>query len=216
MESMSSQDSQGCQSPSSPPFLVINITYLYSLWVSLNSHALWAHWDSGFMGHCQHYMQIECRNGRHGLSSSAHLHVPLFPWTSLLKHKFKDKISKTFKMVTAAHLTKLWALLSMGLSGTADQRVIKPDLHCPPAGCWDWSTLLPSLSCCISGSLCYTLHPDSCKHFQFSKISLPTVWELCAIMSTLSHAFNIFETGMNLIISILLIYLFYFFPIKTH
>ena len=67
--------------------------------------------------------------------SSAHLHVPLFPWTSLLKHKFKDKISKTFKMVTAAHLTKLWALLSMGLSGTADQRVIKPDLRCPPAGC---------------------------------------------------------------------------------
>ena len=67
MESMSSQDSQDCQSPSSLPFLVINITYLYSLWVSLNFHALRVHWNSGFMEHCQHDMQMEHRNGRHGL-----------------------------------------------------------------------------------------------------------------------------------------------------
>lgn len=34
-------------------------------------------------------------------SFSAHVHAPLSPQTSLLKHKFKNKIIKTFRMMTA-------------------------------------------------------------------------------------------------------------------
>ena len=93
------------------PFLVINITYLYSLWVPLNFSVLWVHWNSGFMKHCQHDTHIEGRNGRHGLciplltcmNSDFTFKSKSFHWTLVLKHKFKDKISKTFKIVTAAH-----------------------------------------------------------------------------------------------------------------
>lgn len=37
------------------------------------------------------------------LIPSVHMHAPLFHQASLTKHKFKDKIIKNFKTVTAGH-----------------------------------------------------------------------------------------------------------------
>lgn len=39
------------------------------------------------------------------VSPFAHTCAPLFDWTALTKDKFEDKSAKTFKMVTAAHIT---------------------------------------------------------------------------------------------------------------
>ena len=61
-------------------------------------------------------MQAVCEwASRHVIhTSSAHIHVPLPRGTLLTKHKFRDKITENFKMVTVEHQTKCEALLSIG------------------------------------------------------------------------------------------------------
>lgn len=91
---------------------------VYSLQVSLNSCSTRVLQNFVLMGHYEHYIQT----GQQEMSENTHAvcafllssHAPLSYWTSLLKHKFKDKVIKNVNMEAAENSTKRGALLSMG------------------------------------------------------------------------------------------------------
>lgn len=59
---------------------------------------------------------------------SAHIHAPLFHCTSLIECKFKDKITKNFKVVIAEHYTEGSEPLSMGPCACTGLVPVKPAL----------------------------------------------------------------------------------------
>ena len=68
---------------------------LYLLWVSLNSHVSWVHWNCVLMGHHKNYTWMRWQkivDTHIAYISSAHAHALLSHWTSFMKHKFKGKI----------------------------------------------------------------------------------------------------------------------------
>lgn len=75
------------------------ILFLYSLWVLLNSHTLWIHWNSVLMGHHQSCMRGGGKSGR----SASGTHTCMFhccPIRFHYKTQFRDKIIKNSKMMT--------------------------------------------------------------------------------------------------------------------
>ena len=80
----------------------------------LTLYLVWDHTRCGFtgivlMGHQKHY----------NVSRQARVHTlaPLLHWSLLTKPKFKDKITKNFKMVRAGHWVRHTAPLRMGTPG---------------------------------------------------------------------------------------------------
>lgn len=106
------------------PFMAVYAPayYTLTLFYLRVSYALWFHKNFVLMGYCKWQIWMEQQGivgacyHMHLLSSSAFsiAHV-----TSLIKHKFKDKMIKHFKMATPLHWTKSGTLLNAGLYATA-------------------------------------------------------------------------------------------------
>lgn len=70
------------------------------------------------------------RRGSYGTHTLAtQMHALLFHQTSCMKHKFKDKITKNFKIETAERQTKCGALFSIGFWAVAQ-------VTCPGSQFW--------------------------------------------------------------------------------
>lgn len=79
---------------------------LNSLFILLNIHTLWAHQNSGFMGHHEHYIQMRWPEKWASILCSSPLLTPMLHCPTKLhfiKYKFKDKIVKHFKTATPEH-----------------------------------------------------------------------------------------------------------------
>ena len=105
-----------------------NMLTLYLLSVLLNSHALWVHSDSTLL-RVLCMLSANGAAGRRGSYSthtfSAQMHALLLHQTSCMKHRFKDKITKNFKIETerqttcgALSSTGFWAVTQVTCPGS--------------------------------------------------------------------------------------------------
>lgn len=159
-----------------------NTLNLYSLGVSLNSHASWIHWDSAVREHCHYYTQtwwhdmiyllwmtgVTQRKDRCTycvfLCLCSCFIVPLDLTYKIQIQRWNYEEFQDGSSRASSYTSDPWLWGSVWLHKTNPHKVSsgwrKPWTACLLDVKWDWNKFWPSLSCAILGSLLPTLYPD--------------------------------------------------------